>query len=156
MEVLEKLCHSLGKIAAQIPIVFPVHPRTLGRLEETGFKKLLVDSRDLHLVEPMGYKEFMNLVINSRMIITDSGGVQEETTYLKIPCLTLRSNTERPVTVTEGSNQLCNHETILTHVDNLLQGTFKNSQIPDLWDGRTAGRVANCIIQIRDGHGSRR
>ncbi|MFC1831686.1 non-hydrolyzing UDP-N-acetylglucosamine 2-epimerase [Thermodesulfobacteriota bacterium] len=153
-QVLETLCRSLCKIAEQIPIIFPAHPRTLGRLEETGFKKLLSDSKYINLVAPMGYKEFMNLVMNSRMIITDSGGVQEETTYLKIPCLTLRSNTERPITVTEGSNQLCSSDTLLTHVHKLLQGKYKNSKIPELWDGKTAERVVNCIKQIREGVGS--
>ena len=87
----------------------------------------------------------MNLVFNSRLIITDSGGVQEETTFLQIPCLTLRPNTERPVTVTQGTNLLCRPEELGKHVDSILEGHFKKGSIPEFWDGRTAGRIADLI-----------
>jgi len=101
---LETLCRHLVNISKKLPLIFPVHPRTLGKLKAFGISSLN-EAKHIHLTDPLGYNEFMNLVINSHLIITDSGGVQEETTFLKIPCLTLRENTERPVTITQGSNR---------------------------------------------------
>ena len=144
-EILEKLCEALARISSKIPLIFPVHPRTTVQLEKTGFRAILQRAGSIHLAEPLGYKDFMSLVMDSRLLITDSGGVQEETTYLGIPCLTLRSNTERPVTITEGTNRLCNHENVSQMVDSILAGNFPKGKKPDLWDGHTASRIADCI-----------
>ena len=143
-DILTKLCRKLASISGKLPLIFPVHPRTRVRLNEFGIH-ILDQSRRIHLTEPLGYEEFMSLVFQSRLIMTDSGGVQEETTYLKIPCLTLRPNTERPVTVSEGTNALCTPDSLEEKVTAVLDGTFKQGAVPDLWDGRTAQRVAEDI-----------
>jgi UDP-N-acetylglucosamine 2-epimerase (non-hydrolysing) len=111
-ETLEPLCNSLKRIAQKIPLIFPVHPRTRKNLEASNLFDSLSKSEGIHLDEPIRYIEFISLVFNSRLIITDSGGIQEETTYLGIPCLTLRPNTERPITITQGTNRLCTIENI--------------------------------------------
>ena len=147
-EILEKLCTALSDISSKIPLILPVHPRTSARLKESGFEDILQKAKDIYLMEPLGYKDFMSLVMGSKFLITDSGGVQEETTYLGIPCLTLRSNTERPITITEGTNRLCTHENILEMVDNVLEGNFSEGKKPNLWDGKTASRVADCIERV--------
>ncbi len=139
--VLTELCRKLVSISQNLPLVFPVHPRTRARLSEFGIQ-LLDKAEGIHLTDPLGYEEFMSLVFQSRVIITDSGGVQEETTYLRIPCLTLRPNTERPVTVTQGTNALCTPENLEEKVNAVLDGTFKIGKVPEFWDGRTAARVA--------------
>src|SRR5690606_14929812 len=102
-EQLEAIVDRLVDVAKKLPLVFPVHPRTRRRLEEFGLGVRLEASGEIRLLEPLSYIEFMSLVVDSRLVVTDSGGVQEETSYLGIPCLTLRENTERPVTVTEGT-----------------------------------------------------
>ena len=142
---LGNLCETLVRISAKIPVVFPVHPRTRKNLEKTGLIDRLTSSSQIKLLEPLNYVRFMNLVLNSRMAITDSGGIQEETTYLKIPCLTLRPNTERPITITQGSNELCDIESVESRVDAILNGQYKESSVPELWDGKTAPRTANAI-----------
>jgi UDP-N-acetylglucosamine 2-epimerase (non-hydrolysing) len=96
----------------------------------------------MHLSEPLGYVQFMSLVTSARFVLTDSGGVQEETTYLGIPCITVRANTERPVTVAEGTNRLVGPEGILPAIDSVLRGTWPAGRVPALWDGHTAARVA--------------
>ena len=142
---LKKLCDTLERISAKIPIAFPVHPRTRKNLEKTGLIASLEANNNIHLLEPLNYIRFMNMVLNSKMAITDSGGIQEETTYLKIPCLTLRPNTERPITVTQGSNELCTIDDIEAYVDQILNGEFKKGSVPELWDGQTAPRTADAI-----------
>lgn len=148
IEILEKLCKAMSDISSKIPLVFPVHPRTSAQLKKTGFDSILKNAGSLHLTNPLGYKDFMSVVMDSRLLITDSGGVQEETTYLGIPCLTLRSNTERPITLTQGTNQLCSHENISERVDNILAGNFSKGKKPLLWDGHTASRVADKIQKL--------
>jgi UDP-N-acetylglucosamine 2-epimerase (non-hydrolysing) len=144
-DILEILCKKLLRISEKTPLIFPVHPRTKARLDEFELTHLLEEAKSIHLIEPLGYIEFMNLVFNSRLLITDSGGVQEETTYLGIPCLTLRSNTERPVTVTKGTNRLCKPDDLDNMVDSILSENYEEGGVPDLWDGKTAERIVASI-----------
>lgn len=138
---LAELCAVIAGVASRLPMVFPVHPRTRQRLANFGLWDRLAAVPALHLIDPAGYVDFMSLVFNSRFVLTDSGGVQEETTYLRIPCLTLRESTERPITVTEGTNRLIKMEGVLGQVDAILSGDWIPGRVPDRWDGQTAGRV---------------
>jgi UDP-N-acetylglucosamine 2-epimerase (non-hydrolysing) len=147
-DVLKKLCYSLADIAEKIPLVFPVHPRTMKNLEAYGYLSILNDSSNLRLMEPLSYVPFMNLVFNCRLVITDSGGIQEETTYLGIPCLTLRDNTERPITITEGTNRLCNVNNLMKHAKDIINGKHCQGFVPELWDGRTAERMVQSIEEF--------
>ena len=148
-EILETLCLTLADISTKLPLIFPVHPRTAARIKEMNLGNILEDADRLFLADPLGYKDFMNLVMGSRLLITDSGGVQEETTYLGIPCLTLRPNTERPVTIIRGTNRLCSPEDLQKMVMNVLSGDFPKGSVPPLWDGKTAGRVADAICDYK-------
>jgi UDP-N-acetylglucosamine 2-epimerase (non-hydrolysing) len=139
-ETLAKLCDALGRIAAELPLIFPVHPRTRKNLEAFGLYDRLASSPGMHLDGPVSYIPFMNLVFNCRLAITDSGGIQEETTYLGVPCLTLRPNTERPITVSEGINRLCTAEDIESQAAAAIKKNI-DAKAPPLWDGKTAGRV---------------
>jgi len=143
---LYELCKALGRIAEKTPLVFPVHPRTHNQLERFGLLHLLADSKGIILTEPMGYKAFMNLVFGCRFAITDSGGLQEETTYLLIPCVTLRSNTERPVTVTQGTNILGTPRTLEKDLEEVMERKVDGA--PEFWDGNTAQRVVKAIKSI--------
>jgi len=152
-ENLEPLVRQLVAVSRDLPLVFAVHPRTRKKLEEFGLLEVLAagaagaaGAARVRLTEPLGYIEFMNLVRTSRAVITDSGGVQEESTYLGIPCLTLRENTERPVTVTEGSNRLVKPEELFAQVQEVLGGRWATGRRPALWDGRTAGR---CVAALK-------
>lgn len=139
-ENLEKICDVLRSLSRKMPLVFPVHPRTLKSMKSNGLLSRLKDSTNLHLAEPFSYIRFMNLVFHCNLVITDSGGLQEETTYLGIPCLTLRPNTERPITVQQGTNRLCGIEDIINYADDSLKKNSTHS-VPHLWDGHTADRV---------------
>jgi len=105
-EVLAGILDALAEIQARLPILFPAHPRTMKRVREFGFEGKLAAMPDLRVMGPLGYLEFLNLMANARLVLTDSGGIQEETTILGVPCLTLREHTERPVTVTQGMNMI--------------------------------------------------
>ncbi len=128
-------------IAQRVPLVFPVHPRTRQRLKDFGLAARLEAVPAVKLTEPLSYIEFMSLVVDCRFALTDSGGVQEETSYLGIPCLTLRENTERPVTVSLGTNRLVKAETVADDVARVLAGPQRTQCAIPLWDGRTAERV---------------
>jgi UDP-N-acetylglucosamine 2-epimerase (non-hydrolysing) len=138
---LSQLVRALQLISKSLPLVFAVHPRTRQRLKEFELDSVLATNAAIHLVEPMSYIPFMGLVRECRIAITDSGGLQEETTYLGIPCITLRDNTERPVTVTEGSNRLSNAEHVVAQAESLLKHAGRVGTCPELWDGRTADRL---------------
>jgi len=124
--------------------VFPVHPRTRKNLAEFGL--LAQAGSGLLFLEPVGYHESLSLTENARFVLTDSGGLQEESTYFRTPCLTLRPNTERPVTVTLGSNRLTTTDQLSKDVATVLQGPERLGQIPPLWDGRTAERALACLL----------
>jgi UDP-N-acetylglucosamine 2-epimerase (non-hydrolysing) len=150
---LRRIVDIMVKASEEIRSVFPVHPRTLARLEQFGLLSLLKESSRIKLLEPLGYTEFMNLLVNARLVLTDSGGIQEETTYLGIPCLTLRPNTERPVTLTEGTNELVTFGSVNDAIIKICQGQWKKGKVPELWDGMTAGRIVNvlfCALHGRD------
>ena len=139
---LRNLITALRTVAEDMPVVFPMHPRTRARMAESG-----IDADRLKILEPLGYLEFLGLQRRAAVVITDSGGIQEETTYLGVPCLTMRENTERPVTITTGTNQLIGRDMdrLVAEARRVLDGTQKPSGIPPLWDGRAAERIADCI-----------
>lgn len=138
---LEKLVHVLLEAAAEAPLVFPVHPRTAKQLERQGLRRLLEMNTNVFLVPPLGYNAFVGMLKQACFVITDSGGLQEETTYLGIPCLTLRGNTERPVTVSLGTNRLVSADSLADHLAQALAGSIRG-EVPPLWDGKTALRIA--------------
>lgn len=143
--LLNNISEILKSIAEEIPLVFPIHPRTRAKMAECGLLLELEKAKGVYLVEPLNYVRFMNLVFNSSFAITDSGGIQEETSYLGIPCLTVRKNTERPVTITQGTNRLCEIEDLHTRVSELLGGS-KRERVPiELWDGKTAERIVEIL-----------
>jgi len=146
--VLKALCAVLTRITKRIPLVFPVHPRTRKNLEQAALMPSLTRINGLFLLEPLSYIRFMNLVFSCRLVITDSGGIQEETTYLGIPCLTLRPNTERPVTVHQGTNQFCTINNLENQVENIISGRIAEAEEIEFWDGRTANRVVESIMDL--------
>ena len=146
---LGRLCRSLTGICREVPLVFPIHPRTRKNLEHFGLLSTVSESNGLHLVEPLSYIRFMNLVFNCRLAITDSGGIQEETSYLGIPCLTLRENTERPITITQGTNQLCKVDDLEDKVAEILNGSHPKAKKIELWDGKTAQRIVKILKNRR-------
>ena len=145
---LEVLFGIWKEISRKIPLIFPVHPRTYKNLQLFGILKNADDSTALFFIQPQGYFTFMQLVRNSLFVLTDSGGIQEETTWLNIPCLTVRPSTERPITISEGSNKLIQPQEIIPEVNLILQGKGKKGTKPDLWDGKTAGRIVQILEKL--------
>jgi UDP-N-acetylglucosamine 2-epimerase (non-hydrolysing) len=143
---LRRILDAVTTIAADMPIVFPVHPRTRQRLADFGVN---LSNGQVVLTEPLGYIDFLSLTSNARIILTDSGGLQEESTALGIPCLTLRENTERPITVTDGTNQVVGTSTggILAGYRRALDANGVPRR-PPLWDGQTAGRIARVLTEV--------
>ena len=147
-EDLERILHLLEETSGRLRVLLPLHPRTRTRLESFGLWRRLEGLHAVDALPPLGYLEFLALMRSARVVLTDSGGVQEETTALGVPCLTLRPNTERPVTVTDGTNLLVSVETprILQALDDLLAGRLAaGARIPELWDGRAGLRIAERI-----------
>lgn len=143
-ETFRGILAALGELSRRKPVLFPIHPRTRKRIEEFGMAGEMAKYPDLRLEEPKGYLDFLKLMDNAALVLTDSGGIQEETTFLQVPCLTLRLNTERPVTVTEGTNELVGVEpaAIVAAGNRILSGQAKPGRIPELWDGRSGERIA--------------
>jgi UDP-N-acetylglucosamine 2-epimerase (non-hydrolysing) len=148
-EILKQILDALAILQTEAPVVFPVHPRTRKMMARFGFDQIVQGLPNLRLTEPLGYLAFIKLMSEAQWVITDSGGVQEETTFLDIPCLTLRENTERPVTLELGSNRLVklSTESILHHCRAAQQGKLARKQVPPLWDGHASERILNIVRQ---------
>ncbi len=144
---LARLVDVLKTLAQQLPVVFPVHPRTRARLEAQQISEAALKAQGLLLSPPLGYLDFLQLQDAAKVVITDSGGVQEETTALGVPCLTVRDNTERPITITEGTNKLVGSDPAVLpgEVAEILAGRSKRGRIPALWDGQAGERAAAAI-----------
>lgn len=147
-ENLAHIEHVLMSMAQRLPLVFPVHPRTRALMAKSGILARLEACEDIHLCEPLPYIAFMNLVTSAKMVVTDSGGIQEETSYLGVPCLTVRENTERPITLSLGTNQLANWGNVLGKVDTLMTSPAPKRPRIEGWDGHTAGRIVAHIRRI--------
>ncbi len=147
-DTLAPLLEVLSEIARQLPLVFAMHPRTRTNIERFGLQGLLDDSR-LILLPPQGYLEMLGLMAGARIVLTDSGGLQEETTALGVPCLTLRENTERPITVEQGTNTMVGRdiEAIRREAAGILAGRGKQGRVPELWDGHAAERIASDLAR---------
>lgn len=158
-----QIVEALSKVAKKIPAFFPVHPRTMNRIKEFGFESYFDFSAHeqvsqgpdsgIRCIEPLGYLDFLCLMSNARLMLTDSGGIQEETTVLGVPCITLRKNTERPVTITHGTNMLVgtDQETIVRHALSQLDQSPKPVK-PGFWDGRAGERIIEVLVRTIDGH----
>lgn len=148
-EILEKLLDTFYYISKSLPLIIPLHPRTKKNVESFGMTKKLDEISEYCIItEPIGYLEMLKLIKSAKMVITDSGGLQEETTFLGIPCITMRDNTERPSTLTTGTNVLVGNDTgkLMKYVDNILTGNFKKGAIPELWDGKSAERILDTLL----------
>ncbi len=140
-----RIIEAIKLICETTYVIFPIHPRTKSNAKKFGLLQQLENIEKLVLLEPLGYLDFISLMSQSKFVLTDSGGLQEETTALGIPCLTLRENTERPITVVEGTNVVVGSDTkaIMHHVNSIHKEEFKSGKIPDLWDGKTAIRISD-------------
>jgi len=146
---LRRILEYLNRLSEAVPVVFPMHPRTKKNITAFGIDLPLRPS--FQIVDPVRYREFITLEKNARFILTDSGGIQEETTFLKLPCLTLRPNTERPITISEGTNELADLDTVEEKSRRILRGDWKPGNSPDLWDGRTAERIVKVLAGYNQG-----
>lgn len=146
---LKIILESFRQLSERIKLVFPIHPRARKSITKFGLDKAFREITNLDLIEPVGYYDFMKLQMSAKFLLTDSGGIQEETTFFGIPCLTVRPNTERPITIVEGTNELVglSAEKIMAESVKILQGNFKKGRIPQFWDGRTAERIVQIFIK---------
>ncbi len=152
-EKLSQLLGAIDAVAAEMPVIFPVHPRTQQRLTQSGIQH----HPQLRLIPPVGYLDFLCLLSKAKLVLTDSGGIQEETTALGVPCLTLRENTERPITISQGTNLLVgtDQDKIIAAARDTLAGKGKAGRIPPLWDGHTAKRIVDILLkEVPWGHAS--
>ena len=145
VDTLAPIVQALINASESIDVVFVAHPRTIKGLDAFGLTERLAAAARVTLLEPLSYIRFMNVAVGARVVITDSGGLQEETTYLGVPCLTLRENTERPITVTMGTNQLISAPELGPALASVLAGDIKQGKRPPLWDGRTAQRAVEAL-----------
>jgi UDP-N-acetylglucosamine 2-epimerase (non-hydrolysing) len=145
-DVLRQILEAIAEVSLRLPIVFPMHPRTRARIEQHGLNRLL-EKDSLAVLPPLGYLEMLGLMQAARLVLTDSGGIQEETTALGIPCITLRDGTERPITVDEGTNTVVGHDPklILSTTQEILWAGGKAGRVPELWDGRAAKRIVEIL-----------
>lgn len=143
---LRTLLETIGNISKKIPLVFPVHPRTAQKIKDANLQSL-ISKNGIYAVEPLSYLELLGLMKNATLVLTDSGGIQEETTALGVPCITLRENTERPITITNGTNTLAgtDRNKILEAADDILKSGGKSGRIPELWDGHAAERIVTYL-----------
>jgi UDP-N-acetylglucosamine 2-epimerase (non-hydrolysing) len=148
-EALEPLVGCLNRISREVSLLFPMHPRTRVNLEKFGLMEDLLRSGSIKIIGPLGYLDFLNLLESATVVLTDSGGIQEETTALGVPCVTLRENTERPITVTSGTNYLVgtNHDEILKTITEILCGKAKKGRVPPLWDGDSGKRIIAALLK---------
>jgi UDP-N-acetylglucosamine 2-epimerase (non-hydrolysing) len=148
-ETFLRILDALEDIQIHLPIIFPVHPRTRERIDKFRLIVRVNSMKNLRLTEPLGYLDFLKLMAESKFTLTDSGGIQEETTILKVPCITLRENTERPITVQQGTNVVVGTKTarIIEEAHNILNGKVISSKMPDLWDGKAAERIVNIFME---------
>lgn len=147
-DAFERIINALDRIQEKIIIVFPAHPRAQKNMINFNFMKRIQNLQNLICIEPLGYLDFLKLICEAKLVMTDSGGIQEETTVLGIPCLTLRENTERPVTVTEGTNVVVgtNEESIVGEAYRILNEKNRKGRIPELWDGKAAERIVRILV----------
>jgi UDP-N-acetylglucosamine 2-epimerase (non-hydrolysing) len=147
---LAKLTELITFITKDRKVVFPVHPRTTARLKASGLMDRLEGLKDLVMTAPMDYFAFQKLIATAAFIITDSGGIQEETTYRRVPCLTLRPNTERPITITMGSNRLINFDLdeLASAIADMDEGRVRRGEVPPLWDGHATERVFDVLAAL--------
>jgi len=148
-EKLTELLGAIDAVAQEIPVIFPVHPRTQQRLTQAGIKH----HPNLRVIPPVGYLDFLCLLSKATLVLTDSGGIQEETTALGVPCLTLRENTERPITISQGTNLLVGTDPakIVAAAKEVLAGKSKAGRIPPLWDGHAAERIVETLLRVLPG-----
>ena len=146
-DILKALLETASTISKRTPVIFPLHPRTRATIESFGLGRLL-DNPDILLLPPMGYLEMLGLMKDARVVLTDSGGIQEETTALGVPCITLRNNTERPITVDEGTNTVAGQDPvrIMAIYEELMAGGGKAGRVPKFWDGKAAVRIADALV----------
>lgn len=147
-ENLEKILSIFEGFNTNLPIVFPIHPRTQKNISALGLAERFKNLKNVKIIDPIGYLDFINLMDHASLILTDSGGIQEETTFLGVPCVTMRDNTERPITVEVGSNYLIglNVKEVVKTGNEILSGKIKAHHIPDLWDGKAAERIVKILI----------
>ena len=153
VEAAGRTLNAIAILTDRLPVILPLHPRTRNRWSSFGLLDRLKRCRNLTITDPLGYLEFLALMDNAALVLTDSGGIQEETTILGVPCLTFRENTERPITVSEGTNQLVGLDLVrlATAIDEVLSGEIVEGRTPELWDGQAAAR----ILHVLRSHGPR-
>jgi UDP-N-acetylglucosamine 2-epimerase (non-hydrolysing) len=147
-EIFLRIFDAVADVARRMPVIFPVHPRTRNHISQFGIDDQIAALPKLKMIEPLGYLDFLKLTAEAKVVLTDSGGVQEETTILNVPCITLRENTERPVTITQGTNVLVGTETekILAATNAVLSRPKSPPRQPELWDGKAAERIVKILV----------